>query len=60
VELVELRLGDQLRRIEGRTSGEDSEPAEKPLLVRAEQLVAPRDRRFECALPFRNVSHSTS
>ena len=57
---VEARAGHLLRGLDGRTSGEDREARERLGLVRAEQAVAPLDRREERPVALGRVTGSTS
>jgi len=57
---VEARAGHLLRGLDGRTSGEDREARERLGLVRAEQAVAPLDRRAERPVALGRVTGSTS
>ena len=50
LERVEVGFGDVLRHLEGAAAREDREAREQPLLVGAEQVVGPLDRRAERSL----------
>ena len=46
-----IRVGDRFRRLQGAAPDEDGQAAEQPLLVGIKEVVAPRDRIAERAVP---------
>ena len=56
LECVEVGVADGLRRLHRKASREDGKPTEDLLLLRIEQVVAPRDRGAQRSLPVRCVA----
>jgi hypothetical protein len=51
----DVQRGDDRRRVEGETAGEEGQPPEQRALVGREQVVAPGQRRPQRALPLGDV-----
>ena len=52
-------MGDRLGSLKGERTAKNREPAKGGLIIGVEQVVAPLDRRTQCALPFRQIVRAT-
>ena len=56
---LEVGVADLLGRLERESAGEDREAREEPTALLVEEVVAPRDRRPQCALTLRCVARAS-